>query len=64
MRDPLSLLLEQRDRAAAWIATRLLQGITRLLRPTPTYIPRYPMSRDEMERVRRMPETSTEDEQS
>jgi len=61
--DFLSLFFEKQRSAARQLATWIAQSIYRVMRPTPTYIPRNPMSREEMERVRRRPETSTGDEQ-
>ena len=64
MTDRISSLFEKQREIAHQIAIWIAQGIHRIMRPTPTYIPRYPMSRDEMERVRRRPERSIGDEQS
>jgi hypothetical protein len=60
MRDPFALFFEKQNDAAEWIASKLARLLMRILRPTPVYIPRHPMSQEEQERVRRRPEHSTE----
>ncbi len=51
MRDPLAFLFEKQHDAAEWIASKLTRLLMRILRPTPVYIPRSPMSQEEQERV-------------
>ncbi len=50
MTDPFQRLIFG-DAIPRWIAWRLYRGLMRILRPTPVYIPRSPMSQEEQERV-------------
>ncbi len=50
--DLLSRISEKQRAAARLVATWLVRSITRVMRPTPVYIPRYPMNPEEQERVR------------